>query len=290
MEQKDSIKEGVRDAILHFWTTEGFRRLDMAVEGYWAKKRDRSTNPLLKKGEKYFSQNDEDGILLEICRRMNIGVSNFVEMGVGNGLENNSLILLMHGWQGTWIGGEDLAFQVPEDCRLSFTKAWVTRDNCATLVRKALATRLGADGIPSKDLGVLSIDLDGNDLYVLEALLATGLRPRIVVAEYNGKFPPPVRWSVAYDPELQWTGDDYQGASLQSFADLLGPAGYRLLGCNITGANAFFADGSCIPAGAFDDVPDSISEVFMAADYNWFVRRGHMTSPRTILRCLSLSP
>jgi hypothetical protein len=73
-------------------------------------------NPLTRKGCKYFSQNDEDGILLEIFRRIDNGGDTkkaFIEFGVGNGLENNSLILLMQGWRGFWAGGEDLAFTIP---------------------------------------------------------------------------------------------------------------------------------------------------------------------------------
>lgn len=254
------------------------RRLDMLVESYWAAKRERSPNPLLKRGEKYFSQNDEDGVLLEILRRIGLQGGTFVEIGVGNGLENNSLILLLHGWRGVWLNAEPLAFEVPSEGRLVFRQAWVDRENAAALVNGGLGT-LGARGA-----NVLGVDIDGNDLHVLQALLEAGVLPEVVVAEYNGKFPPPVRWTVAYDATHRWDGTDYQGASLQSFVDLCERFGYRLVACNITGINAFFVADRHL--GAFADVPVALQDLFVPADYNWFVARGHSVSPRTVLRAL----
>lgn len=79
----------------------------------------------------------------------------------------------------------------------------------------------------------------------------------MIVVEYNAKFPPPIHWTVRYDPACAWAGDDYQGASSQSFADLFGATGYRLVACNLTGVNAYFmshefkaASGSCSTSGA----------------------------------------
>ncbi|MBI2751816.1 MAG: hypothetical protein HYX43_21400, partial [Burkholderiales bacterium] len=64
-------------------------------------------NPLLAFGAKHYSQNDEDGVIEEITRRV-IGnrPGTFLELGVGNGLENNTLNLLAKGWRGAWLGGE----------------------------------------------------------------------------------------------------------------------------------------------------------------------------------------
>ena len=251
------------------------RRLDMQVEGYWAAKRARQVNPLVVKGEKYFSQNDEDGITLEICKRLGLSGGMALEFGVGDGRENNSLILLMAGWTVGWVGGEALAFSVPAGCRnLRFERGWVTAENCVALGAAAL-------GQPTLDaVDMLSVDLDGNDIYVLDALLRAGARPRLLAVEYNGKFPPPLRWQIAYDPKHVWNGSDYQGASLQSFVDQAARYDYRLVACNITGTNAFFVRNA--DAAAFADVPDDTETLFVAADYNWFVERGHWVSNRTI--------
>lgn len=243
------------------------------VDQLWARKRELSTNPLVKHGAKFYSQNDEDGILLEICRRIGLEDGVFVELGIGNGLENNSLILLMHGWRGVWLGGEELAFEIPNDGPLVHQRAWITRENCRELVEHGL----GALGAARLDM--LSVDIDGNDLYVLDEILKGGAAPAVVVVEYNGKFPPPVRWTIAYDPQHVWDMTDYQGASLQSLADMLEPHGYRLVACNVTGANAFFVHGR--HAASFDDVPQDLGKLFVQAEYI-VMHGGHETSPRTI--------
>jgi hypothetical protein len=92
------------------------------------------------------------------------------------------------------------------------------------------------------------------------------------------KFPPPIEFSVR--PGETWDGSDYMGCSLQSWCNLFGPHGYRLVACNITGANAFFVRSDL--SNFFQDVPDNVSDLFMPCDYNWFVQSGHETSPRTV--------
>ena len=267
-------------AILHglmsfFEQTSMQRRLDMLVEHYWAAKREASKNPLLKSGEKYFSQNDEDGITLEIVKRIGIKRGIALEFGVGDGLENNTLILLMSGWDVLWIDGEDIKIRTPERCKnLSFRKDWVTKENCAMLASSCLEKH------QRDHVDFLSIDLDGNDIHILGALLASGLRPAILVVEYNGKFPPPIKWEIRYNPAHRWDGSDYQGASLQSFTDLAEQYGYRLVCCNVTGVNAYFVRSEF--SAHFQDVPEDIADIFYPADYNWFVRRGHNVAPETI--------
>jgi hypothetical protein len=273
------LRKAIVDALVEVINLTGWPRLrDIFVERHWARKKEAIGNPLVRCGEKFFSQNDEDGILLEILRRTGLRDGVFVEIGVGNGLENNTLILLMNGWQGVWLGNEPLAFEVPEDGPLVFQQSWVTRDNCCSLVSHGL----GALG--GRRVNVLSVDIDGNDLYVIGEILASGLAPDVVVAEYNGKFPPPIRWSIAYDENHVWDGSDYMGASLQSLVDEIGKYDYRLVACNLTGVNAFFVRNA--HAAAFKDVPTEPARLFVGADNVWFLSKGHQTSPRTILQAL----
>ena len=184
----------------------------------------------------------------------------FLELGVGNGLENNTLVLLSIGWRGAWIGGEDLAFNPQiNPQRLSYKKAWVSLDNITELVGQALAE------IATSDVDVLSIDLDGNDLYFTKALLNV-LHPKLVMVEYNGKFPPPARWSIKYDPNFRWDYTDYYGASLCSFCDLLAAFQYTLVCCNAaTGVNAFFVKNAYL--SGFKDVPQNIGDIFVQRRY-----------------------
>jgi hypothetical protein len=84
---------------------------------------------------------------------------------------------------------------------------------------------------------------------------------------------------MEYDPAHNWDGSDHFGASLQSLVDELARHGYRLVACNLTGANAFFVHGR--HGARFDDVPRDIAQLFMPAEYA-SVFRGHFVSPKTI--------
>jgi hypothetical protein len=235
----------------------------------------RHINPIVRKGAKYFSQNDEDGILLEILRRCGLSAGTFVEFGVGNGLENNTLILLMHGWRGCWFGGEDLAFSAAPSARWAYQKVWIKPDNAVELVASVL------DRFQCADVDVMSIDLDGMDIYVVEQILGSGKRPTVIVCEYNAKFPPPVDFRIAYDQDFVWDGQtDYSAASLQEYVNVLSEFGYMLVACNITGANAFFVRTEF--ASGFHDVPTEISVLYAPPNDGVVYTLNHAVSPRTV--------
>jgi hypothetical protein len=162
----------------------------------------------------------------------------FVEFGVQNGLESNCHYLLHKGWKGLWIeGNEKYVKEIRQlfikpicDKRLTVCNAFITKDNINTLIEK--------DGKISGEIDLLSIDVDGNDYWIWEAIKC--VKPRVVVIEYNAKFPPNFEWVMEYDPNHIWSGDDKHGASLKSL-ELLGVRlGYQLVATNITGTNAFF--------------------------------------------------
>ena len=251
------------------------RFLDMSTERHWRRKAEASRNPLLMQGGKFYSQNDEDGILGAILARTKVERGVFVEYGCGDGLENNTIQLLMRGWRGVWIGATDLKIRIPSSStQLRFEREWVTVDNCVEILQR------GMERIGATSLNVISMDLDGNDLFFVKSILERGFDPDICVVEYNGKFPPPIRFSIQYDPAYVWSGGDYFGASLQSFIDLFELFRFRLVCCNVTGANAFFV--SRRHASVFADIPESAGELFMPPDYTWFTSRGHATDPRSI--------
>jgi hypothetical protein len=251
------------------------RFLEMSMERHWRAKAQLSANPLLRQGEKFHSQNDEDGIVSAILRRLKVDLGIFVEYGCGDGLENNTVQLLMRGWRGVWIGGADLMVRIPESSRkLCFEHEWVTLENCVDLMNRGMAK------IGTTKANLVSMDLDGNDFFFVKAILQQGADPDVFIVEYNGKFPPPIRFSIEYDARYTWSGSDYFGASLQSFIDLFASFGFRLVCCNVTGANAFFVAGR--HAELFADVPKEVEKLFMPPDYNWFVSRGHSADPRSI--------
>src|SRR4051794_22887054 len=187
-------------------------------------------------GFKVYSQNDEDGIIQEIFTRIGTTSKRFIEFGVENGLENNTLTLLLKGWNGLWIeGSEQHVSQIASKFRdpilnsqLQVKAAFIDRDNINSLIGAYF----------TGEIDLLSIDIDGNDIYVLEALDV--VRPRVVIIEYNAKFPPPISIAQRYDPNFKWRMTDYMGASLEAITKVGGTKGYGLVGCNITGVNAFF--------------------------------------------------
>ncbi len=238
-------------------------------------------NPLNRFGQKYYSQNEEDGILLEILKRTELLSSpssrRFIEFGVGNGLENNSLILLMHGFKGVWVGNEELAIDTSKSNKLKYIKTWLTLDNMAAVLEQSI------EYLGQPEIDVMSMDLDGNDLYFINFFMHARILPKVIVTEYNAKFPPPIEFTVAYDPNHNFNSD-YMGASIQSIDNLIG-RNYKLVACNITGSNAFYVRNDF--AAAFKDVPQNINEKFIPANYGIVTRVGHNVSPKTIERFIN---
>jgi hypothetical protein len=187
-------------------------------------------------GFKVYSQADEDGIIEEITRRIGIERGYFIEIGCGDGRENNSHYLLLKGWRGIWVDGDAsntaaIRAALPLDGRLRLVEQKVTRENVSTIPTAAGSPDFGT-------LDLLSVDVDGNDLAIAEAVIRAW-SPKIIIGEYNAKFPYPVQQEVRYDPQHRWAGDDYHGASLAAWVGRLKP-GYRLVACNLAGTNAFF--------------------------------------------------
>jgi hypothetical protein len=242
---------------------------DLILHKEFKKKQSLHCNPLNKSKFYGFSQTDEDGITLEILNRISVKDGFFVEFGVGNGLENNTAILLAAGWKGAWYGGEELAFSLENSSKLTFTKVWIKRSNIVDLYKRA-----------SENADVVSLDLDGNDIYLVDELLSNDVRPKLFIVEYNGKFPPPTDFKIDYNDDHIWTSDDYQGASLASFNKLFVSHDYTLVCCNNSGANAFFVDNSFIDN--FKDIPKDINELYCEPFYFLRKRRMHPTSPKTL--------
>ena len=192
---------------------------------------------LIPFGYTIYSQNEEDGMIREIFNRIGMGNKIFVEFGAEYGVENNTLALLFENWKGLWIeGSERSAKQLfknfegsVKNGNLQVINSFVTKENINTLISSA--------GFP-EDIDLLSVDIDGNDFHVVEAI--TCVKPRVIVIEYNAKFPPPIRYCMNYDSAHVWQGDDCFGASLKFLEVEFSKLGYYLVGCCLSGVNAFF--------------------------------------------------
>lgn len=196
-----------------------------------------TTAPLACFSESYFSQNGEDGIITEIFRRLGLPLQRFVEIGAGDGTENNTLLRILNGGSGLWLEGSDTNYQGIVNAhqshiasgRLHVRKEMVTAENVMTI--------LESSGF-GRDLDMLSIDIDGNDYWVWQAATVT---PPVVVMEYNAFYGPDSTWVMTYNPAHYWTGGHiYYGASLGALTKLGKAKGYTLVGCDFMGVNAFF--------------------------------------------------
>jgi hypothetical protein len=192
---------------------------------------------LLRHGFKVYSQHEEDGIVQEIFRRIGTAKRTFVEFGVETGVECNTAKLLIEGWRGLWVEANAQActsiaatFDAAlKDRRLTLKQSLVTAENTNTLIRGA-----GLDG----EIDLLSIDIDFNDYWIWKAVEI--VKPRVVVIEYNAGLHPPLSLTVPYEPNRSGDGTNFFGASLEALVRLGRAKGYRIVGCNISGSNAFF--------------------------------------------------
>lgn len=187
-----------------------------------------------------FSQYDEDLILTKLVEKMDCP-HNFIEFGFAP-LENNCLRLaLKQGWSGLFIDPISEHVRLVNDTVPYFTglnlraiKSFLTLDNIETVVHS------------DNPVGVLSIDVDGNDFYFWERLF---IHPEIVVIEYNPVFGDR-SITVPYDDNFVrfkvHKSGLYHGASLTALEKLGKNRGYSLVGCSTFGANAFFVRNDCL--------------------------------------------
>ncbi|NOS81153.1 MAG: hypothetical protein HOP32_06170 [Nitrospira sp.] len=187
-----------------------------------------------------FSQWGEDGIIQRLIQNVPINHCVFVEFGVQDYQESNTRFLLMHNnWTGLVIDADQGNIdKIRQDeiywrYNLKAECSFVTRDNI-----NALLKRNGLDG----DIGLLSIDIDGNDYWVWEAIET--VKPYIVVVEYNARFGPDRAVTVPYDEKFTRACAHYSmiyyGASLSALVALGARKGYDFVGANSAGNNAFF--------------------------------------------------
>lgn len=192
---------------------------------------------LINFGFKVYSQADEDGIINEILNRVHITSKTFIELGVQDGKECNTLYLLKSGWKGLWvdmstnISNFEKEFSNHLNKNLIFEKKLITKDNINSIIEDK------KDFLGST-VDLLSIDLSVNTFHILKNIEI--YKPNIVITEYNAKLREKIEWICEYDEKGIWDGSDKFGASLKSFEIMMSSKGYNLVGCNLTGSNAFF--------------------------------------------------
>jgi hypothetical protein len=201
-------------------------------------------NELNAREFKLYSQYGEDGILLYIFSKIGTINRRFVEFGIQDGRECNSANLSLNfGWEGLVMEADENFFNTAKKYyqkmlgqqadRVKFDRCLVTAEN--------INEKLVNNGIKG-EIDLLSIDIDSNDYWVWKAISV--ISPRVVVVEYNASLGDEAALTVKYEPvfdrfEKHPTGF-YHGASLAAFTQLAKVKGYRLVGCDSYGVNAFF--------------------------------------------------
>ncbi|HEY8966679.1 MAG TPA: hypothetical protein VIM58_09560 [Candidatus Methylacidiphilales bacterium] len=228
----------------------------------------RFTDPkhLLVHGAQYWSQNLEDGMIAEIFRRISPVDRTFLEIGVENGSETNTTTLLARGWSGWWIEGNPASCRNIRDSldgmpetkkRLRLREAFVSPRNIAGLLAEL--------GVPG-EVDLFSLDIDLDTYHIWNAL--ENFRPRVIVVEYNASLPPDLEWIAPWKEGRTWDGTRLFGASLKAYENLGVRRGYSLVGCDLTGVNAFFVRN------------DLVGDLFAApftAEHHYQPPRYHLT-------------
>jgi hypothetical protein len=231
-----------------------------------------------------FSQFGEDGILDFLCTSLSIARPRIMEIGAGNFSECNSRFLAeargasvyavdgQHGLSRS-IARMSLKWRTPLWAR----EVWVTPNSVPELEAEARELMGGVD--------LLSLDIDGNDYWVLDSLSLQGTK--IVVVEFNpylGPRPISVPRDDAFDRTTAHSSWLYYGASLQAFVHLLESKGFSLIGTTRAGNNAFFVTRNLLPLSG---LVDASKDALLADSASWTIRemrddRGELVPEQTV--------
>ena len=196
-----------------------------------------------------FSQNGEDGLLDYLIKQLKISDRDFLEIGSSNGVENNTAWLAVaKRFSGIMVEGSEEAVQkakkfVDQFCiGVDVFNLWVNVENGKDLINK----------MSSLTPDIFSIDIDGNDYYITKSLMDLGLKPKIIIVEYNSAFGPLESKTIEYDKHMlirNGKGMDfseetrlYYGVSIKGWQNYFSSIGYRFVTVDSNGVNAVFMD------------------------------------------------
>ena len=188
----------------------------------------------------------------------------YVDIAAGDGATmSNTLALARAGWDGLAFEGDPVLFTrlartYARYPRVRLANTYVTPDNVVDLLR--------SQGVP-RDFGVLSLDIDSYDHYVLARLLEV-FRPGLICAEINEAIPPPVKFTVTYRPDHAWAKDHFFGQSLAMLDALRARHGYALV--QVEYNNAFLVPEEVSPVRS-----RPVAEVY---------REGYLARPDRLMR------
>lgn len=199
------------------------------------------TPPLNETGYRVYSQFEEDGKLLLIFSVLGMTNKTFVEIGSDDGVNSNSANLYFNfGWHGLFVDGNQRSIKRGKKFFSKYPHPWYYNPKfvCAKVTRENVNELIEGAGI-SGEIGLLSIDIDGNDYWIWDAISV--IDPQVVIIETHNEFGMN-NIVVPYDPDYSYPGKhpDYHGASPVAMNRLAQKKGYRLVGANELGFNFIF--------------------------------------------------
>lgn len=198
-------------------------------------------NGLCEKEFKCYSQFGDDGIIQYLIRRIPIVKKSFIEFGVGDYFESNTHFLLINdNWSGFVMDGSRENIKSIQNSEVYWQHDLVAA--CAFIDRDNIDDLICSAGF--KDIGLLHIDLDGNDYWILEQIDTSEYCIDILILEYNAVFGNDRKVTVPYHPKFDRREAHYSclywGASLPALAELAEKKGFFFVGTNSAGNNAYF--------------------------------------------------
>ncbi len=228
-------------------------------------------------GYRVFSQFEEDGKLLYILSVIGMKTRCFVEIGSDDGINSNSANLYFHfGYHGLFADGNKRAINRGKRFFSRYPNRWFYIPDfiCTHITRENINSLLKENGYEG-EIDLLSIDIDGNDYWIWDALeICT---PRVVIIETNVEFGFR-NIVVPYDSNYIYPGRHpiYHGASAKAMIALGKRKGYRLTGSNDYGSNLIFVReelcGDLLPEKSCDDV---LNHPSAAASFHRFDKISH---------------
>ena len=196
---------------------------------------------------KMFSQWGDDGIIQFLVANVPLSVPRFIEFGVEDYAESNTRFLLLHNqWQGLVMDGS--AAHVAHIQRDPISWQYGLQSKCAFITAENINTLISEAGFAGP-VGLLHIDIDGNDYWVWQAL--TACAPQLVIMEFNHLFGADRPITIPYSADFVRTRAHYSGlyagAGLAALHHLAIQKGYKLIGINRAGNNAYFLQQSLAP-------------------------------------------
>ena len=196
---------------------------------------------LTSKEFRVYSQWGDDGIIQYLIYKLNIENKKFIEFGVGNYFESNTHFLLVNNnWSGFVIDGSQKSIDIVKNnpffwrFDLNLKTAFINKENINDLLSES----------NFENIGLLHIDLDGNDYWILDSIDIGRYSPDILILEYNSNFGLERSITIPYDPifscqKSHYSGQ-YFGASISALINLSDKKGYYFIGTNSAGNNAYF--------------------------------------------------